>query len=49
MEAKVKHLINTGVYDQHEIFNRLYPLYKGHYSKLRDIISKVKNNDVWFR
>lgn len=40
---KIRKLIREGVYDQNEIFKRLYPEYRGHYSTLRDRISWVKN------
>ena len=28
-------LINQGVYDQHELFDRLFPRFKKHYSTIR--------------
>jgi hypothetical protein len=43
IETKVKALLHGGEYDQHVIFNKLYPFYGGHYSRLRDIISKIKD------
>jgi hypothetical protein len=44
VRAEVNLLINNGIFDQNEIFNRLYPTYIGHYSKLRDLIAEVKND-----
>ena len=46
VKKEVKALIASGVYDQNTIFNKLYPIYTGHYAKLRDIISEVKNDDA---
>lgn len=46
MHKTVKEMIGAGVFNQHQIFNMLYPTYRGHYSKLRDIISEVKNDDA---
>lgn len=43
LSAKIKQMLNEGVYDQNEIFKRLYPTYRGHYSTLRDKIAWVKN------
>jgi len=43
-ETEIRAMIKSGIVNQHEIFNRLYPLFKGHYSDLRDLISKVKND-----
>lgn len=40
----VKGLLRRGIYDYDEIFNTLYPVYNGHYSKLRSIIAEEKNN-----
>jgi len=39
----IKKLMSQGVYCPREIFDRLYPTYVGHYSKLRDTIAQVKN------
>lgn len=44
MEHQIRALLKQGIYHQDEIFNRLYPTFKGHYSRLRDMISKEKNN-----
>ena len=46
MRDEIKKLIELGLYDQHDIFKILYPIYKGHYSALRDLISEVKNDDA---
>lgn len=46
LEREIRHLLKCGVYCQHEIFNRMYPSYMGHYSRLRDKISEVKNKGL---
>lgn len=43
-QARIKSLIGQGVYHQDKLFATLYPTYKGHYSRLRDLIAKEKNN-----
>ena len=43
MRERVKELITNGVYSQHDLFALTYPTYRGHYARLRDIISEVKN------
>ena len=43
---QIKSLIRAGVNCQHEIFNALYPTFRGHYSRLRDMIAEVKNEGV---
>lgn len=45
-EVEVRRLLKNGVYDQNTIFNKLYPEYMGHYSVLRNIISRIKNDDA---
>jgi len=40
----IRGLLRQGVYHQDELFRRVYPEYKGHYSKLRDIIQEEKND-----
>lgn len=42
-QKEIRGLIKNGVYNQHEIFNRLYPLWNGHYSTLRNMISTIKD------
>lgn len=42
----VREMLKAGVTDQHLIFEKIYPLYVGHYSRLRDLISEVKNEGV---
>lgn len=44
MHNKIKQLMKAGVYNQHVIFDTLYPTYGGHYSTLRNLIAEVKNN-----
>lgn len=44
IEDKIKQFLKNGVYDQNEIFKKIYPFYEGHYSTLRNTIAKVKNN-----
>jgi len=46
MRETIKQMISAGVFNQHQIFNTLYPTYNGHYAKLRDLISEVKNDDT---
>lgn len=46
IKEKVRGLIKDGLYDQHAIFNTLYPTFTGHYSRLRNLISEVKNKGV---
>lgn len=41
---KIRDLLQQGIYHQDELFSILYPVYEGHYSKLRDIITEEKNN-----
>ena len=41
--VKVRRLMKEGVFHQDKLFALLYPHYDGHYSKLRQIISEVKN------
>lgn len=41
---EVRRLIKQGVYHQMDLFSKLYPLYNGHYAKLREIISEEKNH-----
>lgn len=43
IRQEVKLLLRNGVYDPREIFNRLYPLWNGHYAHLRKIISEEKD------
>jgi hypothetical protein len=43
IREEVKLLLRNGIYCPKEIFNRLYPSWNGHYSKLREIIQEVKN------
>lgn len=40
---EVRRLLSEGIYHPNEIFNILYPVYQGHYSKLREIIAEEKN------
>lgn len=47
MVKEVKKMIIDGVYDQNIIFNSLYPRWDRHYSILRDLIAKVKNDVYW--
>lgn len=44
LRKEVRHYVKCGVHCQHELFNRIYPTFTGHYSTLRDVISEVKNN-----
>lgn len=44
MEKQIRSLLRQGVYHQDDIFNRLYPHFPGHYSRLREMIAKEKNN-----
>lgn len=46
LEKEIRHYIKCGVYCQHEIFNRIYPTFMGHYSRLRDMIARIKNEGV---
>jgi hypothetical protein len=41
---RIRNLMKEGIYHQDELFAILYPEYEGHYSKLRQLISEVKNN-----
>jgi hypothetical protein len=43
VKKQIKELIDQGVYGYHDIFNRLYPTYMGHYNTLRNAIAEVKN------
>lgn len=45
-EKEIEGMIKRGIYCQHEIFNRLYPYYEGHYAGLRTLISRIKSNDA---
>jgi hypothetical protein len=40
---EIRNLMKQGIYHQEELFALLYPIYAGHYSVLRDIISEEKN------
>ena len=40
---EIRRLLKEGVYHQNELFSDLYPVYEGHYAKLREIISEEKN------
>lgn len=40
---EIRRLLSEGVYHPHELFSILYPIYNGHYSKLREIIAEEKN------
>lgn len=40
---EIRRLIKQGVYHQDELFGILYPVYNGHYAKLREIIAEEKN------
>ena len=46
MKKEIVHLLKQGVYDQDEIFRVLYPVYNGHYSKLRRVIADLKHQGV---
>lgn len=46
VRKEIVFLLKEGCMDQIEIFNRLYPSFRGHYSRLRDLISTVKNEGV---
>lgn len=46
MQDKIRRLIKQGYTCQHELFQMLYPTYNGHYARLRDEISEVKNAGV---
>jgi hypothetical protein len=41
---EVRRLMKEGVYHQDDLFNILYPVYEGHYARLRNIIAEEKNN-----
>lgn len=40
---EIRRLMSEGIFHQEELFEILYPVYEGHYSVLRDIISEEKN------
>lgn len=46
LEARnmIRGLLRQGVYHQDDLFRRVYPVYDGHYSKLREIIQEEKND-----
>lgn len=46
LEKEINHYLKCGIYCPHEIFNRMYPSFRGHYSMLRNAIAKVKNDGV---
>lgn len=46
LEREIIHYIKCGIYCPHEIFNRIYPTYMGHYSTLRNTIARIKNNGL---
>ena len=46
LEREIVHYMKCGIYCPHEIFNRIYPTFTGHYSVLRDTIAKVKNDGI---
>lgn len=46
LEKEITHYLKCGVYCPHEIFNRIYPTYMGHYSTLRNTISRIKEKGV---
>ena len=41
---EIRDLLKQGIYHQDELFAILYPVYSGHYSKLRAIIAEEKDN-----
>lgn len=43
-ETEIKQMVKAGIVNQHELFNRMYPLFTGHYAELRELIAKVKND-----
>lgn len=40
---EIRRLLKEGVYHQDDLFSVLYPVYMGHYAKLREIIAEEKN------
>ena len=45
-EQEIREMIKNGIVNQHELFNRLYPVFNGHYCDLRELIAKVKNDFI---
>ncbi len=43
IKKEIKTYIKNGVYHPNEIFNRIYPTVSIHASRLRELISTVKN------
>ena len=43
IKKKIEGYIKNGIYLPNEIFNRIYPSVSIHASKLRELISNVKN------
>lgn len=43
VKYEIRRLMGEGVYHQDELFRILYPVYFGHYSRLREIIAEEKN------
>lgn len=46
LEKEIYSYLKSGVYCPHEIFNRIYPTFMGHYSTLRNAIAKVKERGI---
>lgn len=44
--AEIKSYLKCGVVCQHEIFNRMYSGFVGHYTRLRQLIADCKNEGV---
>lgn len=44
LRETIRDLLDEGLYHQEELFNYLYPKYRGHYSVLREVINEEKNH-----
>lgn len=43
LRSEIRRLMDDGIYHQEELFSIIYPVYRGHYSKLREVIAEEKN------